>query len=127
MSSRSAIRWLACVGILAASPAAAKPLDPQGLWSRGDGNAKVRIASCGADLCATNIWIRDSSKGEAVGDVLIMKVKPTGSGALTGTARDLKRKLTYSLRISVSADTLKTRGCVLGGLVCKTVSWTRLR
>jgi uncharacterized protein (DUF2147 family) len=127
MCSTNALRWLACVGISAALPAAASPLDPQGSWSRGDGNASVRIAPCGANLCATNIWIRDTSKGEAVGDVLIMKVKPADGGSLAGTARDPKRKLTYSIRISGTANTLKTRGCFLGGLACKTVSWTRLR
>lgn len=105
---------------------AAEPY-PSGLWSRSDGNARVRFERCGADLCARNVWIGDTSGGEAVGDVLIMKLKPESAGSLAGTAYDPKRKLTYAVQISVSKSQLKTRGCVLGGLVCKTVSWTRLR
>ena len=128
--SRSA-RSVALVGALltglAAMPAGAVQPDPLGLWSRSDGNAKVRIDRCGAHFCATNTWIRDSSKGESVGDVLIMKVKQGQGAVLTGTAYDPKRKLSYSMRISGSANALSTRGCIVGGLICKTVSWTRLR
>ncbi len=29
-----------------------------GNWARGDGNARVRIAGCGKDICATNTWIK---------------------------------------------------------------------
>ena len=37
--------------------------DPSGTWNRGDGNAKVRIAPCGSNICATNVWIKDTSGG----------------------------------------------------------------
>lgn len=112
--------------LFTALPAFALEPDPNGLWARGDGNAHVKIARCGADLCATNVWIRDSSKGEAVGDVLVMKVSQA-DGVLTGTAYDPKRKISYSMRISGSTDALSTRGCIVGGLICKSVSWSRLR
>lgn len=112
--------------LFGASAAAALEPDPNGVWLRDDGNAHVRIARCGAALCATNVWIRDTSKGEEVGDVLVMKVSQ-GAGVLTGTAYDPKRKLSYSMKIAGSGDGLSTRGCIVGGLICKTVSWSRLR
>lgn len=96
-----------------------------GNWARGDGNARVRIAPCGEALCAINTWIRDPTGGEHVGDRLVMKV--TGGGAsMTGTAYDPQRKLSYSLQIDYGAQAMQTRGCVLAGIVCKTISWTRL-
>ncbi|MBB5751513.1 DUF2147 domain-containing protein [Prosthecomicrobium pneumaticum] len=116
---------LAFAVALVAGPAIAAEPDPRGIWARDDGNARVRIAPCGAALCATNLWIRDTSKGEAVGDVLIMDVEPAGA-TLRGTAQDPKRGLRYSIRISRSGDRLQTRGCMLGGLLCKTVGWSRL-
>lgn len=95
-----------------------------GVWIRDDGNARVRIAPCGQSLCATNLWIGDTSKGEAVGDKLIMTVTPKSTTTLTGKAYDPKRNLTYSITLQVTGKRLKTKGCVVGGLICKDVFWT---
>lgn len=99
--------------------------DPSGEWLRGDGNARVRIAPCGSDICATNVWIGDTSGGEAVGDRLVMTVKPQSANELKGKAFDRKRNLTYSISIKVDASRLVTRGCVAGGLLCKAMNWSR--
>lgn len=99
---------------------------PMGVWMRGDGNAKVRMASCGSDICATNLWIKDTSSGEEVGDKLILKVKQEDSTLLVGTAYDPKRSLTYSMEMKVMSNRMTTRGCIIGGLICKEVSWSRV-
>ena len=98
--------------------------DASGVWTRSDGNARVRIARCGQKLCATNVWIRDTSKGEEVGDKLVMSLKPVSDSVLKGTAYDSKRKMTYSMTLTVSGKRLTTRGCVVGGLICKDVGWS---
>ena len=98
--------------------------DPSGVWARSDGNARVRIAPCGASLCATNVWIRDTSKGEEVGDKLIMTLEPKSQSTLAGKAYDPKRKLTYSMTLRMAKNGLTTRGCIIGGLICRNVSWT---
>ena len=92
---------------------------------RGDGNARVRVAPCGPNICATNLWIRDTSRGEAVGDKLVMSVKPKSDDKLVGTAFDPKRQLHYSMEMTVERTSLVTRGCIVGGLICKTVTWSR--
>lgn len=99
--------------------------DPDGVWMRGDGNARVRIASCGEKLCATNLWIKDTSGGESVGDRLILSLTPKDGGTLAGTAYDPQRSLTYSMQMRVEKDRLHTRGCILGELLCRTASWSR--
>lgn len=48
---------------------AAEAANMDGVWFRDDGNARVRVAPCGNKTCATNLWIRDESKGEAPGIV----------------------------------------------------------
>lgn len=111
--------------LVAAAAARAEPV-ADGVWQRGDGNARVRIAACGNDLCATNIWIKDTSGGEAVGDRLVMNVEPSGSNTLDGKAFDPKRNLTYAIKIKVGQAALTTRGCVLGGVLCKSMNWTRV-
>lgn len=113
------VLWLTGAAVAASQP------DPSGTWMRGDGNAKVRIAACGSDICATNLWIKDTSGGENVGDKLVMTVKPKSADILSGKAFDPKRNLTYSIQMTVKKASLVTRGCIVGGLVCKNVSWSR--
>ncbi len=112
---------------LCGSVFAASAPDPSGTWNRGDGNAKVRIAPCGSHICATNVWVKDTSGGEAVGDKLVMTLKPKSADTLSGKAFDAKRNLTYSMQLKLVGQGLVTRGCVVGGLVCKSVSWSRAR
>jgi uncharacterized protein (DUF2147 family) len=97
-----------------------------GVWMRDDGNARVRIAPCGNKMCATNLWIRDTSKGEAPGDQLIMSVKRSSDTEFSGTAYDPKRGMSYSVDVTVGNQTMKTKGCVLARLLCKTVGWTQV-
>lgn len=98
--------------------------DAGGVWMRDDGNARVRIAPCGQKLCATNLWIGDTSKGEEVGDRLVMTLKPNSANTAKGTAYDPKRKLTFSMTLKVASKGLTTRGCIAGGLICKNTRWT---
>ena len=98
----------------------------QGDWARGDGKAKVHIEPCGDDICAINTWIRPGVADEKVGDRLVMTVRPEGPGKWTGKAFDPQRHLTYRMTIEAGASTMTTHGCVLGGLLCKNMGWTRL-
>lgn len=114
---------LAAVMFSAAASQAQQSPDPSGVWLRADGNARVRITPCGNKICATNLWIRDTSNGEDAGDRLVMSLRPKSSDTLSGTAYDAKRNLTYSMTLRVSKNALSTRGCILGGVLCKNVQW----
>ena len=117
---------LAALALAPSLAAAAAEPSPFGLWSRGDGRATVRIERCGADLCAVNTWIREGTKGEKAGDRLVLSVAPQGPGRWTGTAFDPQRDLDYRLTMTVQEATMTTRGCVVAGLICKDMGWTRL-
>jgi uncharacterized protein (DUF2147 family) len=110
--------------LIAASQAQAQ--SPSGLWARGDGNAKVRIAPCGTNICATNTWIRKPGS-EKVGQVLVMKVKKVAAGLWKGSAFDPQRKLTVSMQMKVRARSMLTSGCIIGGLICKSTTWARIK
>ena len=97
--------------------------DPDGVWMRDDGNARVKIAPCGSKLCATNLWIKDTSKGEEVGDRLIMSLERKSDTELSGSAFDPKRDRTYSMTLIIGKNELTTRGCIIGGLLCRDVNW----
>ncbi|MGE3245704.1 MAG: DUF2147 domain-containing protein [Beijerinckiaceae bacterium] len=119
----SALLFVSAVAMYS-SPATAE--SPFGTWARGDGKARVKIAKCGANLCATNVWIKNSGS-EKVGDVLVMKVKRMGERLWKGSAYDPQRKLSMSMQMNVRASTMSTSGCLLGGLVCRSTSWSRLK
>ena len=97
-----------------------------GAWSRTDGGSRIAIEQCGERFCAVNTWIKDPSGGEEVGDRMILTLQPSEPARLTGEAFDVKRKVKYTMLISVAEDAMTTQGCVLSGIVCKTMSWIRL-
>jgi uncharacterized protein (DUF2147 family) len=72
-----------------------------------------------------NTWVKDPSQGEKVGDKLVLNVSPKEDGKLSGTAFDPQRNLTFRIDISVADQSMNTRGCILGGLLCKSVGWTK--
>lgn len=96
-----------------------------GIWLRDDGAAKVRVQRCGEALCAVNVWIK-SPGDEKVGDRLVLQVEPRGPGRLEGPAFDPQRNLRFSSRITYSDTTMTTSGCILGGLLCRSVNWTKV-
>ena len=108
-----------CTGI-------ANAADIEGNWARGDGNAKVRIAPCGSDLCAINTWIKRGTPKEKEGDKLVMNITAGADGVYSGTAFDPQRDMSYNLTVTVNGDTMSTRGCIVAGLLCKGIDWTRL-
>ncbi len=62
--------------------ALADAADLDGRWARGDGNANVRIAPCGSNICAINTWIKPGTPREKAGDRLVMTIKPAGTAPI---------------------------------------------
>jgi uncharacterized protein (DUF2147 family) len=106
--------------------AAGSDIGLSGNWSRTDGEARIHIERCGDSLCAVNTWVRNPAKGELVGDRFVMTVKPRPPATLAGEAFDVRRGLTYSVLISFEQDAMTTKGCLVAGVVCRTMSWTRV-
>jgi uncharacterized protein (DUF2147 family) len=96
-----------------------------GAWQRGDGVARVKVAACGGAICMTNTWIKSGSD-EKVGEYLTLDLKPSASGQFSGTGYDPQRKARFAFDVTLAGDRMTTRGCLLGGLVCRTTDWSRL-
>ena len=60
------------------------------------------MASCGAEVCARNTWVRHGVSGEKVGDRLILRVKPVGAGQWSGNAFDPQRNKSYAIDVRVA-------------------------
>ena len=113
--------------LLAIGPAtAAQAADIDGNWARSDGKARVKIARCGSDIRATGTWIEPGTPSEKAGDVLAVKVRQVSDGRYSGSAFDPQRDMSYRITLDISGDSMTSKGCVLGGLLCKAVGWTRI-
>jgi uncharacterized protein (DUF2147 family) len=102
---------------------AAEKVDGQ--WARDDGAIRTQIGPCEGNICATNTWAKNPQGDEKVGDKLVMTLKETDGKRWNGTAFDPQRNLSYSMELNVSGNKMTTRGCILGGILCRNVGWTR--
>ena len=119
----AALGLLFMVGAGSAAAAAERPF--LGNWARGDGKTHIRVEPCGAAFCGVNTWVRPGVSGEKVGDTLVATIKPAGAGRWSGTAFDRRRKETYAMKVHVANNHMTTQGCVMGGLVCQSMHWSR--
>ena len=100
--------------LMAGSAIAAEPI--VGKWKTQSGE-NATIASCGSSYCIK--LTSGKYSGKQIG-----KVKGSGKsykGKITDPAKDK----TYSGKASVSGSTMKMSGCVLGGLICRSQTWSR--
>jgi len=127
-------------GLLAATAAPVLAADATGEWARPNGASKIRISSCGSALCGKLIWLRDprndtenpdASKRSRplLGVQIVQSMKPTGKdGQWKGKVYNAEDGKTYTGFIELTdANKLKLEGCVMGGLICKGETWTRVK
>jgi len=113
MFSRLGIALAATV--LMVSAAHADPIE--GKW-RTQAGSTAQISPCGGGFCIK--LISGDHSGKQIG-----KMSASGGG-YAGTITDPNTDKTYNGKGSISGNTLKMSGCVLGGLICRSQSWTRL-
>jgi uncharacterized protein (DUF2147 family) len=96
-----------------------------GNWARGDGKTHIRVEPCGADCCGVNTWVKPGYSGEKIGDTLVANLKPAGSERWSGSAFDRRRNRHYTMLVRVAGHRMTTEGCIMGGLMCQSMQWTR--
>lgn len=127
---------LSAMGVPAAAQPGLTAADAQGVWMNPTKTVAVNTAPCGPALCGRVAWgspeARADAKGSGiqslVGTQLLENYRFRGNGVWTGTVYvpDLGRRF-YSEIDQLSDTELKVKGCVLGGLICKSQVWTRIR
>lgn len=125
MRSRSTIAVAGFAAMLGWATAATAQ-DVTGQWERDSGASRVRFAKCGEAVCGTIAWLKDSGGPAKVGQRIFYDMKPTGAGKWAGSAFNPEDGKTYSGTMTLSGNALTTAGCVLGGLICRTVKWNRM-
>ena len=117
---------LVALGMLAGA-GAAMAQEVSGVWERDTGASRVRFSKCGEALCGTISWLKEQAGPAKVGQRIFYDMKPSGANKWNGSAFNPEDGKTYTGKASISGNTLTTQGCIAGGLICKSVSWTRLQ
>ena len=121
----SKLAALAALSLMASvSDAAAQEV--VGTWERDTGASRVRFSKCGEALCGSLSWLKDANGPAKVGQRIFFDMKPNGANKWSGSAFNPEDGKTYSGTMTLSGNTLTTAGCVMGGLICRSVKWNRM-
>jgi len=127
-------------------PNAALAADPAGTWLTQTGTSRIRVADCGGALCGTIVWLKEPNDAETgkpktdknnsdaakrsrpmIGVPIVLSMKPAGADKWTGQVYNAEDGKTYSGNLTYSGgQTLQLQGCALGGLVCKSQTWSKV-
>lgn len=102
--------------VLLAGTAYADPIE--GNWKTEAGSTAA-IASCAGGFCIT------LKTGEHAGK-RIGKMQANGANKYSGEITDPANDKTYSGKATVAGSSLNMKGCVLGGLICRGQTWTKM-
>lgn len=135
----TALTAMAAIALMLVSGMEARAGEATGVWKRPSGSSQIQIAPCGSALCGKIVWLReprndtknpDASKHSRplLGTQTVMGMKPSGDNRWKGKVYNAEDGKTYSgVMTLVGNNGLKLEGCVLGGLICKGETWTRVR
>jgi uncharacterized protein (DUF2147 family) len=137
------------IAIVLLTSTAAIAADPVGTWNTAANRAQVRIGHCaGNSLCGGIVKLQepnDPQTGKPKTDInnpdqakrnrplngvrIALDLRPTGkTDQWQGDVYNADDGRTYGGYLTMTgADTLELKGCVLGGLICKSETWTRAR
>ena len=109
-----------------------------GIWQSQSGITRVKVTPCGVGLCAHVVWQRNPSKDvhnedpakrdrPIVGLQLVSNMKPVGADEWSGSIYNYEDGKTYSGKVKVvSASAIQIGGCVMGGMICQSKTWTKI-
>ncbi len=143
------MRWIVTVLVpiaaLAASTGASagavmRPDWAIGIWANPAETLFIKTGPCrgdgGGDLCGSIVWAsqramadaRDAGVSQLIGTQLLSGYRRTGPGSWNGTVYipDIGRRFSSRLK-QTSAQALTISGCLVGGFLCKSQVWRRVR
>jgi len=121
--------------------------DPFGTWLTEDKKGKVRVTNCGGALCGNLVWLQEpldpatnqpkldkenadaGKKGRPLlGIPIVLEMRPNGADKWEGKVYNASDGGTYTGSFTLTgANTALLKGCVMGGLICKSQTWTRAK
>jgi uncharacterized protein (DUF2147 family) len=122
---------------------AAQAAEPTGTWLTQNGDAQIRIAKCGTNMCGTIVWLKDtidpmtgeapidmrnpdpSKRGRKIMGLRIFAMPPDSNGTYSGPIYSTDDGNTYPAKITLRPDEyLEIQGC--SGSVCGKELWRKV-
>jgi uncharacterized protein (DUF2147 family) len=140
---RLAVHLAAITLVAFGATGSALAADAVGTWLTQTGTSRIKIADCGGALCGTIVWLKepnedgkpktDKNNPDAarktkplIGTQIVLGMKPNGPNKWAGQVYNAEDGKTYSGNLTLNGDnSLQLQGCALGGLLCKSQTWTR--
>ncbi len=117
--------------VVMAGAAYADPLE--GIWQTevDDGSyAYVTIEPCAENYCgyiSRTFNTEGEYQSDNIGKMMVIDMHPDGSGKYKGSVWRPSNDKIYIGKIDLDGDTVRLRGCVAGGLICASQTWTRVQ
>lgn len=122
--------------LVSTSPAPAQEAQQDSVWRNPQNSVHVRLQPCGSGRCGVVVWANEKAKEASarggtpnlVGMTLFRDFQRVRPNVWKGKAfvPDLNRTFTSTLTIE-SESTAIARGCLLGSIICKSQTWTRVQ
>jgi uncharacterized protein (DUF2147 family) len=119
-------------GAAAAQPA---PADTFGVWRNPKDNVRIEIRPCGDGACGTVIWAtprvqakaREAGTPNMIGLQIFRELELDRNGVWRGKVfvPDLGRTFSGSAQ-PMDNSRLRAKGCIIGGVLCKSQVWTKV-
>ena len=125
---KTLLATLAATAMLTA-PALADPVFGNWKSQPGEGGAyvHVRISACGSKICGKITKVVNKKNPTSLGKSIIKNMKADGGGNYSGgTIWAPDKDKTYSSKMKLKGNRLSVSGCIAGGLICRSQTWTRL-
>ena len=107
-----------------------------GTWKNPKNSVHVEAQECDGMMCGVVVWANDKAKADArrggtdqlIGRQLFQDFEEQQEGRWKGKVfvPDINRTFHGTVTI-IDADTLEGKGCLLGGIGCKSQVWTRVK
>jgi uncharacterized protein (DUF2147 family) len=95
---------------------------PNGTWLRSNG-AHIQAFDCSGGL---GLKVIKSPEAAKVGKTIMCGAKKTAENKWKGSVLNLDDNQSYSGYVVLNGNNMTLSGCVLGGLVCKDDTWSRI-
>ncbi|MGK6318734.1 DUF2147 domain-containing protein [Sphingomonas sp. DT-204] len=136
------VATIASAVLLTTTPAPATARAEEGIgtiageWRNKKDTVHIRTHACGELVCGTVSWASEKAEADArrggteqlVGTTIFREFRALGNGSYKGKVFVPDMNRTFSGHLTVTSDDrLLGKGCVLGGLICKTTTWVRVQ
>jgi uncharacterized protein (DUF2147 family) len=113
-------------------PGAPSPIE--GRWTNPSNSVTIEISPCGTAWCGTVVAASDQAKADAArgGTKQLVGAQLLSGFAMRGKGwrgklfvPDMNKRFSAQLQL-IGQNSLKVRGCAVGGAICKSQLWSRV-